>query len=80
MNSSRLKDKLRHIQAMRSMTGPQMVEYLRHADTFDSVVWQQLALRVSEVIGRLPDDLHNRMMMEPDDCAAKREYVEDLSR
>lgn len=75
---ARLKEKWGHIMAMKDMEGSEMVEYLRAADIQDPVMWQQIALRVSGVVGRLPDDLHNRMMLESEGGLARRSYVEGL--
>lgn len=61
---------------MRYMDARAAVEYLCSLAEVSPAVWAFIALTVARDIGRLPDAMHNRMLMEPGMCGFKKEYLE----
>jgi hypothetical protein len=75
-----LKRKYQHMRRLRNFKPLQMAEYLVEIADEEPIMWQMVALLVAKVVGRLPDEWHNRMLMELGDGDIKREYLEICGR
>lgn len=71
-------ERLRHMVVIGRMPCSRMLEYLETVEVGSGLMWQHLALRVALEVGRLPEALHNRMLMEPGGGRLAREYLERI--